>query len=461
MNEELEKLRELTKTITRNGYLSNQTQAWQYAFDSVNELVCITNLNFQIKFINKPLTKKLGIKVKPFINENLAKLFSYNIFSNDTDIGPLEDNSMYYGETYIEELGGWYERYRYYIESSSGKLIGYTFMLIDVTARKEVQIALEENEQLLRGVLDAIPDIIGVQDNNHNILTYNKAGRDHFKLTSQSMRNAKCYESLGRTIPCTDECQTKICKETKAPANLERFIEELDGWYDCRSYPILDDKGNVVKVIEHLRDISERKEEQKLIKEAFQRLRFLIAAMNSYIWEKQKLDDSGELTHTFADPSFCKKFYGLTDIESEEDFEVCKRAHNKKGSELLEDFRKKGDRIHSFGDLCISTDQHCEQQGVPCEYFEMGYIEHEKGAPEWIILKVRKTPIYNDKGECTGVVGFAHDCSALAETIQRHIAQGLEKGTVQKLDDGKTDARVYWAKERKSEGKKLNHLDFL
>ena len=57
MTDDLEKLRQLTQTLTRNGYLSDQTKAWQYAFDSVKELVCITNPSFEIKFINKDVVR--------------------------------------------------------------------------------------------------------------------------------------------------------------------------------------------------------------------------------------------------------------------------------------------------------------------------------------------------------------------------------------------------------------------
>lgn len=382
MNEELEKLRELTKTITRNGYLSNQTQAWQYAFDSVNELVCITNLNFQIKFINKPLSKKFNIDPSDCINKKINTIITKELFPEicckEKEIDP--EPTLHYEAIYIEEYSSWYERSRHLITSNSGKLIGYTFMLSDITIRKvaednlieserqykklfnnmdsgvalheviydeggnpidymfvkvnpafevltglkekdiigkvvtkvlpdleqqwfdmyfevtktgktatfvqeateidkvysgtafrvhpdqfacvfsditeqkKLDAALKRSRDLLGEILDVIPDIITAQDANGVITNVNKTAKEFFKLTSEDIGKIKCYQLIGRTDPCI-ECQTAICKIEKNITIKERYIEELNGWFDCRSYPILDSKGNIIRIIEHLRKL--------------------------------------------------------------------------------------------------------------------------------------------------------------------------------------------------------------
>lgn len=375
---ELKKLKELTQTLTSNGYLTDQTKAWRYAFDSVKELVCITNTSLRIKFINKLLSKKLHLYEDDYINRSLNSLFSRELFScNNKD--NIDNEYIYYGETYIEELYGWYEYYRYPIENSVGKLIGYTFMFIDISIRKQAIFKLEESEErfhelfnhmtsgvivykkekndfiivdfnnatavienlcredvigkrfttvfpefhtyglldilhkvylteipenfpiilydnnkissykdvyiyklksgeivtlctdntkhkqlqqelqnsqkLLKEVLDTIPDIINVQNADNTVIMYNKAGLDFFDLPCDEIIGKKCYKILGRNTFCSN-CQTSVCKSTKKPAKCERFIKKLNGWYDCRSYPILDEHKNVINIIEHLRRIN-------------------------------------------------------------------------------------------------------------------------------------------------------------------------------------------------------------
>lgn len=592
MNEELEKLRELTRTLTSNGYLTDQTKAWGYAFDSVNDLVCITNMSLKVKFINKALCNKLNIECSDFINKDIDCIISKDVFALENQ-EHSDGLPGFCGESFIEDLDGWYEKYRFFIENKSKKVIGYTFILRDITQRKAIEEALVSSEEqyrtlfnemqsglalhemiydeqanpidykfinvnpafekltglkaddvigkticslmpnienywiqtyydvvrtkksihfeqysleldkyysvrafspkpnqfacvfnditehrlreielkaqgkLLYGVLNAIPDIIGIQDADHNILDYNKAGKDYFNLTSEELKGKKCYELIGRTTSCRD-CQTKTCIEQKAPAKLERFIEELKGWYDCRSYPILDDNGNVIQVIEHLRNIDLLKKEQavretyyKKMLQTYKRLHFMISSVDGYIWEKTKCDSGlgAEMVHTFVDPDFCRDFYGLS-TDEEDNFRICKMAYNKSSTELLEEFRRKDNREHSFSDICTLTDIHCESQGKPCEYFEMGYIEQMKGKPEWFILRIRKTPLYNDMGECTGILGFANNCSKDSKGIKTLIERGLITGLIKKMETGNSESRVYWVTRRKEEEKDLTHIDF-
>jgi signal transduction histidine kinase/ActR/RegA family two-component response regulator len=68
----------------------------------------------------------------------------------------------------------------------------------------------------------------------------------------------KCFELIGRKKQC-EPCATSESYRTKKPASLERYEKTLDVWFDVRAYPILDEKGNIVQVIEHLRDITPAK----------------------------------------------------------------------------------------------------------------------------------------------------------------------------------------------------------
>jgi transcriptional regulator with PAS, ATPase and Fis domain len=72
---------------------------------------------------------------------------------------------------------------------------------------------------------------------------------------------------LARDKEC-EKCVTRKALESKQLEEIEKYIPQLDSYYSCRSQPILDDKGNVVYIVEHLRDITARKKEEiKLQKE--------------------------------------------------------------------------------------------------------------------------------------------------------------------------------------------------
>lgn len=256
MTNDLEKLRKLTETLTSNGYLTDQAASWEYAFDSVRSFVCITNTDFKLKYVNKPLRDKLNIQPDDFINIDL-----YNILGDENirrKLDDVDEGAIDYPELFIVPFNGWYDSQRHNITTANGKLIGYLYTFADVTQKR---ITLEEllyTNNLLSGVLDAIPDSIIVLDTDYNIIKYNEATKKLLNVTSKQLEGSKCFELTGRSEIC-NECQTKIAKETKKPASLERFVEEAGRWFDCRSYPILDKDGNVTQIIEHLRDITEYK----------------------------------------------------------------------------------------------------------------------------------------------------------------------------------------------------------
>ena len=123
---------------------------------------------------------------------------------------------------------------------------------------KERTLELERTSSLLEATLDAIPDIIGIQDNQHRIIRYNAAGYRFLNMTHEEVVGKRCFELIGRSTECKG-CATSECYRTKKPASVERYEESLDVWLDVRAYPILDNNGNLVQVIEHLRDITAEK----------------------------------------------------------------------------------------------------------------------------------------------------------------------------------------------------------
>jgi PAS domain S-box-containing protein len=123
---------------------------------------------------------------------------------------------------------------------------------------RERTAQLEQTTSLLEATFDAIPDVLGVQDSQHRIIRYNAAGYQFLNKNHGEVENKRCYELIGRSKEC-DLCATSECYRTKQPASVERYEEALGTWLDVRAYPILDEAGNIVKVIEHLRDITPQK----------------------------------------------------------------------------------------------------------------------------------------------------------------------------------------------------------
>ncbi len=122
----------------------------------------------------------------------------------------------------------------------------------------ELEIVTEElraSSRVLEAVLDAIPDVIGLQDRSHRILRYNRAGHEFLGLGPDQSHGKKCFELIGKVRPC-EHCATAETYRTRAPAQARKYVEDMGIWLDARSYPVLDENGDLVQVVEHLRDIT-------------------------------------------------------------------------------------------------------------------------------------------------------------------------------------------------------------
>ncbi len=129
---------------------------------------------------------------------------------------------------------------------------------VDITARKQAEEELRKAKALLDGVLDAIPDVVGVQDAGHRIIRLNQAGYRLFNLRPEQVKGKKCYELIGRTDMCRP-CATEKAWRTKRLERVEKFVPELSRYLDCRSNPVLDENGNIIMVVEQFYDVTERR----------------------------------------------------------------------------------------------------------------------------------------------------------------------------------------------------------
>ncbi|MBN1893085.1 PAS domain S-box protein [bacterium] len=125
----------------------------------------------------------------------------------------------------------------------------------------------EELSLLLEATLNAIPDVIGIQDAHHGVIRYNTAGYRFLGLSQEEVAGRKCYELIGRTLPC-EICATSLCYQTLKPARVEKYVPEMDIWLDVRAYPVIDHNGRLLRVVEHLRDITEQKKNEELIRKS-------------------------------------------------------------------------------------------------------------------------------------------------------------------------------------------------
>ena len=153
--------------------------------------------------------------------------------------------------------------------------------------------SLWESESFLDRVLDAVQDGISILDRDLNIIRVNRI-MDEWYPHMVPLPGRKCYFAYhGRSEPCEICPSMRAIGQRAAQSDVVPFSGEngeRKGWLDIFAFPLKDDRGEVLGVIEHVRDITGRKHVEEALWESEEKYRRgLVESANSIIirWDLQ------------------------------------------------------------------------------------------------------------------------------------------------------------------------------
>lgn len=162
----------------------------------------------------------------------------------------------------------------------------------DIRKRQEAEKELQEQSRFVLSLYESLSHPFYVIDaKDYTIQIANSASgfneRDHIST---------CHAlTHGSDLPCsgTDHpCPLEMVKRTGQPVNVEHLHVNAEGEtrvHDIHGYPIFDEDGNVVQMIEYVLDVTDRRriEEEK-------------ASLETQLNQSQKLETIGELVDSVA-----------------------------------------------------------------------------------------------------------------------------------------------------------------
>jgi PAS domain S-box-containing protein len=171
------------------------------------------------------------------------------------------------------------------IRDASGNIVAAVANLIDVTEIRRADQALKESERFLKSVFDGIQDGISVLDRDMNVLRVNHT-MEKLYPDMVPIEGKKCYHAYHkRSLPC-EKCPTLRALRTKT---LESEIvpivyeDRSTGWLELYSFPLIDSSGNVSGIVEHVRDVTERKRAEDALRESEEKFRVLAKTSSAMI----------------------------------------------------------------------------------------------------------------------------------------------------------------------------------
>jgi PAS domain S-box-containing protein len=137
----------------------------------------------------------------------------------------------------------------------------------DLSDQRKLEKKIRESKRNLEAIFDSIRDQLSIRAPDYKIQRVNRAVIEKYHTTFEELIGRKCYEAYyQRDLPC-EKCPVTVTLETKQPASVVQKNPTIDSTLHVFSYPILDEKGDLLSVIEYSRDVTE---EQRLQEQLIQ-----------------------------------------------------------------------------------------------------------------------------------------------------------------------------------------------
>lgn len=143
-----------------------------------------------------------------------------------------------------------------------------TFSVHSVGKEELTLLRLRTSRDEWANTFDAITDITTIHDEDFRIVRANKAFLEKFNVDKKQLNGKECYEifhCIGK--PC-HKCPLAKCKESLEPECEEVDDPNMGGIFLISTYPLLDEKGVFHGAIQQVRDITERKKTEEVIRKA-------------------------------------------------------------------------------------------------------------------------------------------------------------------------------------------------
>lgn len=237
--------------------------------DSVNDAILVIDPNnYQILSANKAATKQLKLRKKDLIGKRCYEVTHHKLTPCEppNDVCPIKEMLTTGKSITVEHQHFDQENRRIDVEVSvhpvkdkTGKIVQIVHIDRDITSRKNLQREEKTKSDEIRGIIDGIGDLLFVMDNNRIITEVNKTTCETFKKKPEELIGKHCYEIVHGTDCPWPNCPATKTFETKQTATEEVNDTNLGIPLLVTTSPILNEKGEIDKVIHIAKDISKMK----------------------------------------------------------------------------------------------------------------------------------------------------------------------------------------------------------
>lgn len=263
----------IVQTFTKeaNQQLAISENRYRDLFENANDgIIILRNPQVQIADANREVERLTGYKKGELFQKNFIDLFApaekekaLGMFDEVIKKGEVRTDFL----SLLKKDGSLLEVDLSVKRIDLGDELLCQIIFRDMTEQRKMEKKIRESKMNLEAIFDSIRDRLSIQSPDFQILRVNKTVLETHHANYEELIGRKCYEAYyQRSLPC-EKCPLSVTIKTKQPASSILKVLEGDASLRIFSYPILDEKGNLISVIEYIRDITE---EQRLQEQLIQ-----------------------------------------------------------------------------------------------------------------------------------------------------------------------------------------------
>ena len=171
----------------------------------------------------------------------------------------------------------------------NGEVFGISVFGKDVTERKGMEERIRTGAREWQATFDSIPDMVMILDRDQNVVQANAATKSFLNLPLEGIVGSRCHQLMHGTDQFPEDCPAAALAETKRHEERDIYDGGRQRWLHVSVDPILDEQGEVVRIVHTVKDITEQKGTEA---EAF--------AARREMMRMERLSRMGELTASLA-----------------------------------------------------------------------------------------------------------------------------------------------------------------
>ncbi|KYK20772.1 hypothetical protein AYK21_05555 [Thermoplasmatales archaeon SG8-52-2] len=268
-------IKDITERKKAEKKLKESEEKYEGLFEYTTDGMIVLDARGEIQDINKRALELLGLSEDQTIGNNFLSMGfltpkSLSIFVNQfQDL--LSRRIAASSETEITNKNGKkiaVELSSFFLVKKENEVDNFVLVMRDITDRKQTEIKLAREHELLQTLMDSIPDSIYFKDSENKFVMVNKAKAARSNVKPEEMIGKNDFDFLpeeeARKVFEDDQ---EVMKTGKFIINKIERLTSVDGsekWVSVTKFPRFDNDGNIIGTMGISRDITEIKKLEAL-----------------------------------------------------------------------------------------------------------------------------------------------------------------------------------------------------